>query len=173
MNNKGGLKVLQGILMAILIIEFAAFSFLQISENKFKSPVIIPTGHAVGNENSCAPDWRCSEWSACLDNFQIRSCVDYNICGTNENKPIERQSCGVPCTPDWQCDSWTPETCENTTTQTRTCTDANLCNSLETKPAEVQTCAIERDFSWVVTFIIIIVVIFIVGTIILLVQKIK
>ncbi|MEM4318307.1 MAG: hypothetical protein QW244_00175 [Candidatus Pacearchaeota archaeon] len=42
---------------------------------------------------SCSPSWQCSEWSACIDGKQTRSCVDLNNCGGI--LPITEKSCEV------------------------------------------------------------------------------
>ena len=44
----------------------------------------------------CVEDWICTDWSECTDEFQIRTCVDMNECGTAEQKPNEWQICGIP-----------------------------------------------------------------------------
>ncbi|PIN74414.1 hypothetical protein COV20_00100 [Candidatus Woesearchaeota archaeon CG10_big_fil_rev_8_21_14_0_10_45_16] len=45
---------------------------------------------------TCIESWSCTEFSACSDGSQTRTCVDNNACGTAENKPIEEQSCSAP-----------------------------------------------------------------------------
>ncbi len=49
----------------------------------------------------CVEDWECSEWSACVDGKQTRSCEDKNDCGTREDLPALEQTCGEqpPTTP--------------------------------------------------------------------------
>lgn len=165
MKNKS-LKKLQILLITLVLIEFVVFSFFQINEQDVKQI----TAKAVINQG-CSPDWHCTNWSECIGDSMIRSCVDFNLCESNDTRPIETQSCGIPCTPEWICDEWQPDPCKNTTTQIRSCRDASYCNVLDNKPSEIQTCEIESDFSWIVTFIIIIVIIFIVGTILIIIQK--
>ncbi len=46
----------------------------------------------------CVENWRCSDWSACTDGKQTRTCVDGNNCNTTTGKPAESQSC-TPVTP--------------------------------------------------------------------------
>lgn len=46
------------------------------------------------NPSTCAVDWRCTEWSACNEKQQARTCEDLNSCGTEEGKPAESQACG-------------------------------------------------------------------------------
>ena len=43
----------------------------------------------------CVPDWRCSEWTECVNNFQNRRCIDANQCGVDDDAPVERQTCGL------------------------------------------------------------------------------
>lgn len=43
----------------------------------------------------CVESWSCSDWSECIENIQTRNCIDDNLCGTEENKTEESQSCIV------------------------------------------------------------------------------
>lgn len=38
-------------------------------------------------------DWVCTDWGACSDGIQTRSCVDRNNCGTVGNKPATARAC--------------------------------------------------------------------------------
>ncbi|MDI6798764.1 MAG: PGF-pre-PGF domain-containing protein [Candidatus Aenigmarchaeota archaeon] len=50
----------------------------------------------------CTEDWTCTEWSACIEGKQTRTCTDRNNCGTTVNKPAETQTCEVPRFPiEW------------------------------------------------------------------------
>jgi hypothetical protein len=59
------------------------------------------TTNSTNNENagnttasgSCTPNWKCSEWTECVNGQQKRVCFDTNECGTNEGKPAQTQSC--------------------------------------------------------------------------------
>jgi hypothetical protein len=42
----------------------------------------------------CDEDWSCTQWSACNEGKQIRTCLDANECGTIERKPLIRRECG-------------------------------------------------------------------------------
>ncbi|MFA6098370.1 MAG: FG-GAP-like repeat-containing protein [Patescibacteria group bacterium] len=42
---------------------------------------------------SCTEDWTCSDWTACENETQTRTCTDQNACGTSENKPVLSQTC--------------------------------------------------------------------------------
>lgn len=69
------------------------------------------------SESSCEEAWECTEWSACEDGFQIRTCEDINDCGTSQRKPDEDKECEMQdepqdqtsntsfldCNEDWQC----------------------------------------------------------------------
>lgn len=46
-------------------------------------------------ERACTPLWRCTDWDECTDEKQTRTCQDWNVCGTDEGKPDEQQSCEV------------------------------------------------------------------------------
>lgn len=51
------------------------------------------------SENSrgcfCAETWACSDWGACANSVQARSCSDSNSCGTTRSKPAETQNCAA------------------------------------------------------------------------------
>ena len=67
------------------------------------NPVIMPSvsssvqSHSSSQEGSCSTLWRCSEFSACVDGVQSRSCEKTNpYCNSNKNqKPSESQSCHI------------------------------------------------------------------------------
>lgn len=42
---------------------------------------------------ACQEKWICSEWSACKDGIQTRTCSDENKCGTNNKEPFISQPC--------------------------------------------------------------------------------
>ena len=84
----------------------------------------------------CSESWSCTDWSACANNQQTRTCTDANNCGTTTTNPAITQSCS--CTPNWQCSSWSDTTNE---CGTRLCTDANLCGVDTNKPTTSQACA--------------------------------
>jgi len=46
-------------------------------------------------EEACIENWDCTDWSACVDGSQTRTCTDSNNCGTTINKPGESRSCTV------------------------------------------------------------------------------
>ncbi|OGI12568.1 hypothetical protein A3K64_01535 [Candidatus Micrarchaeota archaeon RBG_16_36_9] len=41
----------------------------------------------------CTESWSCTEWSACSNSVQTRTCTDSSNCGTTASKPSETQSC--------------------------------------------------------------------------------
>jgi len=94
---------------------------------------------------SCEPDWSCSDWSKCLNEYKTRTCIDKNNCGTNEGKPDERVSCLVDednqdeCIENWSCTAWSA--CLGGT-QTRSCLDLNNCSTEKNKPVEIEECAV-------------------------------
>lgn len=87
----------------------------------------------------CSEDWSCSDWYACTNGMQGRTCIDVNGCGTKKNKPAETREC-QPCAEDWQCGEWTE--CVNNR-QTRSCADISNCKTENSKPEEEKECAIE------------------------------
>ncbi len=50
----------------------------------------------LGAAPTCTENWQCSDWSACSNNQQTRTCTDLNNCGTINNKPAIIQSCTSP-----------------------------------------------------------------------------
>jgi outer membrane protein assembly factor BamB len=52
-------------------------------------------GYGSNLISECAENWLCDDWSPCINNFKTRSCRDLNLCGTAENKPIERMLCSA------------------------------------------------------------------------------
>jgi len=42
---------------------------------------------------TCTENWSCTDWSACINNQQSRTCIDSNACGTTVNKPVETETC--------------------------------------------------------------------------------
>ncbi|PIN98491.1 MAG: hypothetical protein COT90_04035, partial [Candidatus Diapherotrites archaeon CG10_big_fil_rev_8_21_14_0_10_31_34] len=46
-----------------------------------------------GKSTDCIEDWKCSDWSACANGQQTRTCTDKNKCGTTKDKPSERINC--------------------------------------------------------------------------------
>ena len=60
-----------------------------------KTPVVVLTT-ITPTPNQCAESWSCSDWSACSNNQQTRTCADSNNCGTTKNKPSESQACSQP-----------------------------------------------------------------------------
>ncbi|MCD6495786.1 MAG: hypothetical protein J7K54_00790 [Candidatus Aenigmarchaeota archaeon] len=52
------------------------------------------SGGGIVQPAPCVENWSCSEWSICSQKgTQLRTCNDLNACGTEENKPVEKQSC--------------------------------------------------------------------------------
>ena len=47
----------------------------------------------------CLESWVCSEWSACQNGQNVRSCIDQNACRTTQLKPAEQKSCQVAAAP--------------------------------------------------------------------------
>ena len=45
--------------------------------------------------DKCQELWECTDWSACEDSIQTRSCIDKNTCGSEIYKPFESQPCTV------------------------------------------------------------------------------
>lgn len=88
-------------------------------------------------EEGCVETWQCTEWSACSNNQQTRTCSDSSTCGTDVNKPLEQQSCiqNVTCVEDWTCIDWSD--CSDKI-HIRICVDNNNCGTEISKP-QLQT----------------------------------
>ena len=43
----------------------------------------------------CEPNWKCSAWGECENNWRTRKCSDTNHCVYSYNKPIENTDCGI------------------------------------------------------------------------------
>lgn len=123
-------------------------------------------------ENNCTPDWQCTIWSECIGKTQIRSCVDFNICGDNSTKPVEEQSC-FQCTPNWECTTWQPEKCPKEEIQTKNCVDMNNCGTIIGKPAEIKSCTYEPYSTWLFILIVIALILMIVADITLIIKQVK
>jgi hypothetical protein len=55
------------------------------------------TANTPASQNSCAPNWQCSDWSVCSSSgSQTRTCSDSNSCGTTSGKPSLSQACSPP-----------------------------------------------------------------------------
>jgi len=72
-------------------------------DNKFEKTMFI-TGFDLtcqdylaqkNTTSTCTTSWQCTQWSACVNGKQSRSCNDISRCETSQNKPEELQSCAV------------------------------------------------------------------------------
>ena len=46
--------------------------------------------------NTCLPQWNCSQWSRCNGSFEIKVCEDLNNC--TDIKPVEKRKCEIKTT---------------------------------------------------------------------------
>ncbi len=92
-------------------------------------------------EETCEPDWNCTDWSECEDGTKTRTCEDENDCDNETDKPSEEKNCTVECTPDWNCGEWSK--CKNGK-KTRTCEDENDCDTSKGKPDEKKSCTTKK-----------------------------
>ncbi len=51
------------------------------------------TGGGAGTSYVCEPNWQCSDWSACVNGQQTRTCTDIAECGTDYLKPETLRAC--------------------------------------------------------------------------------
>lgn len=50
-------------------------------------------GTSSSSSNKCTPEWRCSEWSECINSAKTRTCEDMDFCGDSSSKPFEVVKC--------------------------------------------------------------------------------
>ena len=50
-------------------------------------------GQSNVNDGLCIEDWRCTNWSDCIDELKKRDCSDFNKCNTTLNKPEITMDC--------------------------------------------------------------------------------
>ncbi len=77
-------------------------------------------------EETCTESWSCTDWFECSSGRQARKCTDLNSCGTEDDKPAERQDCSVRiCTAEeMRCDGDDIVSCsqnEDSWTMIKTC----------------------------------------------------
>jgi len=53
------------------------------------------TPEGVQTEQGCQERWTCSDWGACENGIQTRTCEDENNCGTRNNEPFSSQPCST------------------------------------------------------------------------------
>jgi len=66
------------------------------------------------SNETCVKDWQCSDWEDCVNNTQKRLCLDFNDCGTIEDKPEEKKDCEIQtidCGTDFNCFIEASENC--------------------------------------------------------------
>jgi hypothetical protein len=87
---------------------------------------------------NCSENWTCTNWSNCIDNREMRQCIDLNKCGTIIEKPTEIEGCF--CAENWTCNNW--EKCINKITK-RNCSDSTQCGTIYNKPLTFRDCTSE------------------------------
>lgn len=50
-------------------------------------------GGSRGSSYICVENWTCSNWSECMDNYQMRFCYDRNNCTTYSTRPSQFRIC--------------------------------------------------------------------------------
>jgi hypothetical protein len=56
-------------------------------------PIVAPPDD--DEPETCTENWECTDWFECVSGQQKRTCTDLNSCGTEDNKPAEKQECSV------------------------------------------------------------------------------
>ncbi len=131
--------------------------------------LIIGMIYFVSADDNCTINWQCTSWSGCINEIQIRSCVDISNCGDNSTKSFENQSCASSCISNWNCTLWQPEKCPVDRIQDRICTDLNNCES-KRRPIETKLCTYEKDLNLLFIFIVILISLMIIGDFILIIS---
>ncbi len=117
------------------------------------------------SECSCVVDWLCTDYGACIEGLQTRTCTDQSHCGNDTSKPATSKACSSGtnggsgggggsggtgssggsgttttgrCRETWVCSDWSG--CSVSNLKTRTCSDSNNCGTTASKPAEAMTC---------------------------------
>lgn len=57
--------------------------------------VMLSTTNPPNNPSQCTEQWSCSDWSACSNDQQTRTCTDSNACRTTAQRPALTQTCAV------------------------------------------------------------------------------
>lgn len=102
----------------------------------------------TGQVVACTSNWTCSDWSPCIGEKKIRSCIDTNLCGIESGRPQEERTCTPDCIPDWTCRDWQPEECPEDGLQTKSCTDRNNCGTNAGMPESARECEYQETFEW-------------------------
>lgn len=55
--------------------------------------ILLSTTNPPASVAQCTEHWTCTEWSACANGVQTRTCTDDSACRTTATKPLEQQSC--------------------------------------------------------------------------------
>jgi len=50
-------------------------------------------GGGGGSSYVCYENWQCNPWSECIDEVMVRTCTDFNKCGTTKEKPQTSSTC--------------------------------------------------------------------------------
>jgi hypothetical protein len=53
----------------------------------------------IASASICTPNWQCTNWSACVNGKQTRTCTDLNNCGTTAYQPVTTQTCQTSVQP--------------------------------------------------------------------------
>ncbi|MEK6813008.1 MAG: hypothetical protein AABX86_02745, partial [Nanoarchaeota archaeon] len=105
-------------------------------------------GPAPPTPPTCQENWSCSDFGACVNGVQTKTCTDLGGCNTTTDRPPLTQSCTPgQCFTDWDCPVWYEIACVNGQ-KTRTCTDFGGCNTTLNKPAENITCSTSCIEDW-------------------------
>ena len=75
--------------------------------------------NATGGGGSCTPNWQCTDWSACAQGTQSRTCTDSKNCSVTTGKPTGTQTCSG--TPTVGCGNNVCEASENSLTCASDC----------------------------------------------------
>jgi len=75
---------------------FSGFSIREVASPTTPStPSGGSSGGATPLSRSCEPDWNCTMWGECINNKNIRKCVDNNNCNNLTGKPTESKNCKI------------------------------------------------------------------------------
>jgi parallel beta-helix repeat protein len=98
-NNNGGVNKDENYVWANIthFSEFGVYGSAPVSPPSSSSGGGSGGGGSGGSSLECQTNWTCSEWSSCVNETQIRSCIKtIPTCTKTTIRPIESQNCTLP-----------------------------------------------------------------------------
>ena len=116
--------------------DVASEDFVDVSEGSYEDSDLFSMSlvdkEAVW-ESQCSSSWACTDWEACEDGVQKRTCQDVKECYVPTGKPDTVRYCDGTCKENWEC-TWSE--CRDGYT-TPDCRDLNNCGTTFEKPDKI------------------------------------